>query len=214
MTVHAALAPARTDGAVRAAGWWCLVAGLLGAASGIWLAVVAPQVADDRYSYPLDAGGFTAIQVFFFIQHLGLLAGIVGLGPSGAIGSSRPGRWGVVAAGAGMLLLTVTELLAIAAADSRYPGPGTGLLDGLYGISSLTTAAGLVVAGVAVARAEVWHGPRRWVPFAVGAYVFVPMTPLLFGPFVLARLAIGGWMLLFATLGSALLHRGQPEEGS
>lgn len=206
MTVHAVPAAEHAVGAVRSAGRWCLVAGLLGAASGIWLAVVTPQVADVRYSYPLDSGAFTAIQVFFFVQHLGLLAGIVGLGRSGAVGSSRAGHWGVVAASGGMLLLTATELLAITAADSLYPGPGTGLLDALYGISSLATGAGLVVAGVAVLRARRWQGPRRWAPVAVGAYVFVPMTPLLFGPFVLARLAIVGWMLLFSVLGAALLH--------
>lgn len=214
MTVHAVAAPVRTDGAVSSAGWWCLVAGLLGAACGIWLTVVAPQVAVDRYSYPLDSEAFTAIQVFFFIQHLGLLAGIVGLWRSGASGSSRAGYWGWVAASGGMVLLTATELLAITAADSLYPGPGTGRLDALYGISSLTIGGGLVVAGVAVLRTRRWLGPRRWSPLAAGAYVFVPMTPLLFGPFVLARLAIVGWMLLFSALGAALLQTGRPEEGS
>ena len=37
-----------------------------------------------------------------------------------------------------------------------------------------------------------------------GIFVLVPMMPALMGPFVLARLAITGWMLLFAALGYAL----------
>jgi hypothetical protein len=41
-----------------------------------------------------------------------------------------------------------------------------------------------------------------------GVYVFVPLTPALLGPFVLARLAITGWMLLFAALGWVLLRSG------
>ncbi|HEX2185483.1 MAG TPA: hypothetical protein VHN78_08250 [Chloroflexota bacterium] len=39
---------------------------------------------------------------------------------------------------------------------------------------------------------------------AAGIYVFVPMTPALMGPFLLTRLAITIWMLLFAALGYAL----------
>jgi hypothetical protein len=45
---------------------------------------------------------------------------------------------------------------------------------------------------------------------ATGAYVFAPMGPALVGPFVLARLAIGGWMLLFAALGWVLVRSGAP----
>ncbi len=41
---------------------------------------------------------------------------------------------------------------------------------------------------------------------ALGIYLFAPMTPAIFGPFVVARLAIGGWVLLFAALGWAPLH--------
>jgi hypothetical protein len=35
-------------------------------------------------------------------------------------------------------------------------------------------------------------------------FVFVPMMPALVGPFILARLAITVWILLFAALGYAL----------
>ncbi len=42
-----------------------------------------------------------------------------------------------------------------------------------------------------------------------GVFVFVPMMPALMGPFVLARLAITAWMLLFAALGYALWKVGE-----
>lgn len=188
-------------GSTRVPGLLCLWAGVLGAASGVFLAVVSPAVEENRYSYPLTAVGFVLIQCWFVLQHLGLAAGLVGLRRSAAVGARRVG---VTAAIVGMGLLTATELAAIGAARSTYPGSGTDLLDALYGISSVAIGTGLVGAGVAVLRAEVWRGWRRWLPFALGVYVFVPMFPAMFGGFLTARLAISGWMLLFTLLGWAL----------
>lgn len=206
MTTLAATDSGRTTAAtaIRRPGLLCLWAGVLGAVSGVFLAVVPAAVEDDRYSYPLGATGFVAIQVWFVVQHLGLLAGLVGLGRSGAAGTHR---LGVRVAIAGMALLTATEALAISAARSPYPGGlRTDLLDAGYGVSCMAIGVGLVVAGVAVLRAGVWEGWRRWVPVATGVYVFVPMLPALLGGFLAARLAITGWMLLFAVLGLALVR--------
>lgn len=63
---------------------------------------------------------------------------------------------------------------------------------------------GLIVAGIAVRRRGRWTGWRGVVVLVAGIFVFVPMMPALMGPFVLARLAITFWMLLFAALGYAL----------
>ena len=187
----------------------CVATGLVGAAAAIFLVLVEPAVDDGRYSYPLSPGGFTAIQVFFFVHHLGLLAGLYGLWRSGAAGTSRLGRWGTAGSMAGMALLTVAELAAISAAKSAYPSPRTDMLDGLYGIASMLIGATLIMAGVGVIRAGLWSDWRRYVPLMLGVYVFVPMTPAIFGPFVLARLAIGGWMLGFALLGWAVAKTGR-----
>ncbi|MGL6278755.1 MAG: hypothetical protein ACRC50_04270 [Gaiella sp.] len=183
---------------VRRAGRVCLWAGLLGAVSGVFLVVVPPAVESDRYSYPLTAAGFVAIQVWFAAQHLGLLAGILALGRSGAAGARL---LGVRAAAAGMGLLTLAEIAAIAAAGSSYPSPGTEVLDALYGISVVAIGAGLVAAGIAVVRRDLWRGRSRWLPLVTGLYAFVPMMPLMFMGYLGARLAITGWMLLFAALG-------------
>jgi hypothetical protein len=50
------------------------------------------------------------------------------------------------------------------------------------------------------------------VVLALGIYVFLPLTPAIMGPFVAGRLAIGGWMLLFAVLGLGLTRVRRPEE--
>ena len=189
---------------VNRAGVVCLAAGLLGSVSGIFLAVWPGQVSEDMFSYPLTAGGFTVVQIWFFVQHLGLLTGIAALARAETMAEGRTARWGTGLAVSGMALLAVTELIAITARNSTYPGDGTGLLDALYGVSSLAVGVGLILAGIAVRRRRRWTGWRGLVALATGIFVFVPMTPALMGPFVLARLAITVWMLLFAALGYAL----------
>lgn len=68
------------------------------------------------------------------------------------------------------------------------------------------SGSGLIVARIAVVRAQRWAGWRRWLPLLLGVWVFVPMTPAMFSSFVLGRLAIGGWMGLFGLLGYALMN--------
>lgn len=189
---------------VRRAGAVCMAAGLLGAVSGIFLAVYPGQVTEDMFSYPLTADGFTALQVWFFVQHLGLFAGIMALASAQTMAQGRSARWGTGLAVWGMALLAVTELIAITARNSTYPGDGTALLDVLYGVSTIGVGVGLILAGLAVRRRGLWVGWRGLVVLVIGIFVFVPMTPALMGPFILARLAIAVWMLLFAALGYAL----------
>jgi hypothetical protein len=203
--IHAGTLPAtRVPGWVNRAGAVCLGAGILGAASGILLVVYPGQVSEDMFSYPLTAGGFTVIQIWFFVQHLGLLAGIAALASAAVMAQGRGARWGTGLAVSGMALLAVTELVAITARHSTYPGEGTALLDVLYGVSSVAVGVGLVLAGIAVRNGGRWTGWRGIVVLVAGIFVFVPMMPALMGPFVLARLAITVWMLLFAALGYAL----------
>ena len=79
----------------------------------------------------------------------------------------------------------------------------------LYGIFPLLIGVTMVMPGAAVIRAGQWQGWRQLVPLILGVYVFVPMTPALFGPHELARFAIGSWMLGFAFLGWPLVQTAQ-----
>ena len=189
---------------VSRAGAVCLAAGILGAVSGIGLVVYPAQVSQDMFSYPLTAGGFTVIQIWFFAQHIGLLAGIAALARAAVMAQGRSARWGSGLAVSGMALLAVTELIAISARNSTYPGDGTAFLDMLYGVSSVAVGLGMILAGIAVRNGGRWTGWRGLVALVAGIFVFVPMMPALMGPFILARVAITVWMLLFAALGYAL----------
>ena len=46
--------------------------------------------------------------------------------------------------------------------------------------------------------------PARWLPLALGVYVFVVLIPAVFGPMVAGRIAIGVWLLGYAGLGLAI----------
>ena len=153
--------------------------------------MVEPSVDVDRFSYPLSAGSFAAVQVWFGIHHLGLLAGLLALRWAGALPDTRPARWGWATAVIGMAGLAVTEVVAIAAADADVDSGIVAALGGLYGVTCLAMGVGLILAGVSIWRAQVWEGWRRGVVLALGVWVFVPMFPaLIVTPTDGARLAI------------------------
>lgn len=205
------LAPTRFP-TVATAGLLCIAGAATGVLGAAVLALAPPAVGTDRYSYPLTPAGHVTIQLLFAANHLLLLGGVAGLARSGAAGSGRAGRAGLWTAAAGWILLTLCELRGAMLADSPYPAPATDVLDAAYGISTILIGTGLVAAGVAVARAGVWSGWRRWVTLACGGAVFVVVLPAVFvvipgvDSFLVGRAALGAWMLLFAALGWAV-HR-------
>ena len=84
-------------------------------------------------------------------------------------------------------------------------GPQSGPLDTAYGVATIASGIGLILAGIAVVRTGRWRGWARWTPLALGVLVFVMVIPGLFGTFLEARLAITAWMLAWTALGVALL---------
>ena len=195
---------------IRRAGAVCLVAALAGAASGVHLAAMDPDVSPDRFSYPQGAGEFTAIQVFFVVQHLGLLLGLLALAGSSAVPRTRLGRVGSYGAAAAMAALALMEVVAITARDVAVDSTTASVVGAGYGVVSFAQGVTLVAVGIAIARAGVWQGWPRWVVLAMGVWVFFPMFPALATMTDGARLAIAGWMLLFAVLGAALMLNSSP----
>lgn len=187
-------------------GWLCVIAGLLGAVSGVYLATVSPSVGDDRWSYPFTATGFTWIQLFFAVQHIPLFLVLLAVSWLGVVGRSGMGRAGLVIAVAGMVGLTITEVAAIAARGDDLDTTLVQVLNGVYGVVTIMAGVGLVMAGVAAMRERVWSGWHRVVLLVTGIWVFVPMIPALATSFLGARLAITAWMLLFAAVGWAVVQ--------
>jgi hypothetical protein len=197
---------------VKTAGLLCLVGAVIGVISGLVTAFIPPAVSSDWYSYPYTPTGFLVAQVVFILNHVLLLVGILGLARSGAAGTGLLGRVGLWISVLGMATLTVCEVGAMTLATSPYPSPRTDFMDMSYGVASILIGLGLVLAGVAVARAGEWTGWHRFVALICGVAVFVIVIPGVFGPFLAGRLALVVWMLMFAALGWALYTRARIPE--
>lgn len=197
---------------VKTAGLLCLIGAVIGAIGGLVTGFIPPAVSSDWYSYPYKPSGFLVAEFAFTLNHVLLFVGVLGLSRSGAAGSGSIGRVGVWISLAGLVAFTLCEVRAMTLATSPYPGPGTGFLDTSYGVASILVGVGLMLAGVAVVRANEWTGWRRFIVLICGAALFVIVIPGLFGPFLVARLVLTVWMLMFAALGWALFTQAQAPE--
>jgi hypothetical protein len=199
--VRSSAGEAPAGGRIRTLGLVCLAGGLLGAASVVPMLAVPPMVGADRFSYPFDASWHIVAQVFFALQHLTLLAGVVGLATYCGRYGSRLVRAGLVVAGLGVVTLVGCEVLAATAANEPSDSPWAMTVGSFYGVPMLLIGVGLVIAGLVIARRRMLTGWARWITLATGSYVFVILFPAVFGPNVAGRLAIGGWMLAWVVVG-------------
>ena len=186
------------------AGLLCLVTGILGAVLAGVLLAWPTDVDDSLLRYPFSENGFLTIQTVFAVHHLGLVAGVVALALSGAVGAGKVARAGAWLLVVGTLMLTAAELNTMRYADWTADAANEGLMGATYGISCTVMGVGAIMAGAGVLRARVWSGWRAWTPMVIGVSQFVMLTPGMFGGFVIARLVIGTWMLMFGALGWSL----------
>lgn len=197
---------------VKMAGLLCFVGAIVGAVGGIVTGFIPPVVSPDMYSFPYTPTGFLVAQSVFMLNHVLLLVGILALAYSDAVGSGLLGRAGVGVSVAGMAALTLCEIGAMTLATSPYPSPGTDMMDMAYGVATILIGVGMTLAGISVARAGEWGGWRRFITLACGVAVFVVVLPGVFGPFLVGRIVLTAWMLMFAALGWALFtHARTPE---
>ena len=164
-----------------------------------------PQSPEGHLSYPFTSTGFLVIQTWFFVHHLGLVTVLVALARSGAVGERRLARAGAWLGVVGMVMLTCMELFATRYAEWDTKAANEGVMGAGYGVSTSLVGLGMLGAGVGVLRARIWSGWRRFIPLLLGITLFLVVTPGMFGGFVIARLAIGTWMALYAALGWSLV---------
>ncbi|MBT2555492.1 hypothetical protein [Arthrobacter sp. ISL-5] len=193
-----ALKAAETVRRLGAIGFW---GGIAGALSAVVVSVYPPVVVPEHFSYPFNATGFTIAQVFFAVQHVTMVAAIVALLRTPAVGSSRLARAGLFIGIIGLASLSLLELAAITAAHSVSGDPLYSLIQSLFAIPTMLTGIGLVLGGIGVLRARAWRGAKQFLPLVLGIYVFVPLIPAIMGPHVAGRIGIGIWVLLFGLLG-------------
>lgn len=186
---------------VRRAGVVGAVGGALTAVSGLVVAGIVQPASDvptDMWSDPWSPDALIPVSLLFAGLHALVAVGLLGLAGSGAAGDGRSGRVGVAVAIVGTVVLLVAELASIPIAGHRDDETGPGIVSAVFGIGTLLSAVGLLVAGVATVRAARWQGWRRFAPLATGVALTVllglVMTPALaagIGLYGVGILAIG-----------------------
>lgn len=195
---------------VRRAGAVCLGGGLLGVIEGVVTLAWSPQVPEERFSYPFDEFWFVIAELAYAFQHLLLVAGGVALLWLPVVRASRVALIATRVAVTGLVLLVVAELSALSLYDAAMDSSLTTVITSLFTLPILLIGVGLTVAGVALLRQGAEGGTRaRRIAAAVlapGVYTFVVLVPTVNLPDPVGRIGIGGWMLLFAVLGYALIR--------
>lgn len=148
-------------------------------------------------AYALGAAPVVWFSVVLAVLHLGQIAAAIALWRTGLAGTGALARAGLGLWLLGGLAYVVGELLYLTANP---------LTDAVFGVASLASGVGPILAGIAVLRVGRWTGPGRFLPLAIGVYVFVVLTPVLFATSA-GLLAVAGWNVLWLLLGLALYAR-------
>ena len=162
----------------------------------------ASPVSDEQLSYPwADATAITTSLLWGTTQVL-FVVGLVAFARSGAA-PSKAGQVGGRLAVAGALLYVVAHAISLIAYDAALGDPIAVVVLACFGVGTLLSAVGLIMAGTAALRSGVWSGWRRYTPLALGIWTaallplqFTPALPVAVGIYALAAMALGLSMII------------------
>ena len=130
------------------------------------------DLSDDMWRYPWSSSGaFVAFTIFSAVLHGLVIVGLLAFGRTGAAGSSRAATSGVALAVTGTALLLVGELASIPIRQAEIDSTSAGLVGAIFGLASLVSTIGFLLAGWATLNSGVWHGWRRFTPLATGLWL-------------------------------------------
>jgi len=195
---------------IRRAGLLGAVGGALTVISGVVVqGIVQPasDVSDEMWSYPWSSDALVPVSLGYAAFHVLVFVGFLGFARSGVAGPGRSAHVGTVVALTGTAVLFAAEVLSIPIAEQRMDDTGAGLVGACFGLGSLLSAIGFIVAGIATVRAGRWDGWRRFVPLATGIWLAA-----LIGLAVTPALALGVTLygLFIVALGVALWTQPTP----
>lgn len=196
--------PRRTDLRGAAPGVLLIIAGAVQGDGALITAAYRSDspISDDQLSYPWDgATAITTSLIWGGIQVL-VVIGLMAFARSGAAATTA-GRVGARLAVAGATLYVVAHALSLVAYDAAIDEPMAITVMSCFGIGTLLTASGMIMAGTSTLRSASWSGWRRFTPLALGAWM-VAMTPLQFTPAL--PVAVGTYALAVMALGLAMIQ--------
>ena len=164
----------------------------------------ASPVSDEQLSYPWNGATAITTSLTWGLTQLLIVVGLMALARSGAVPTAT-GRAGGRLAVTGALLYVVAHALSLVAYDAALDDPiSVGVLS-CFGVGTLLTAVGLIMAGTVALRSGVWSGWRRRTPIVLGVWMVV-MMPLQFTAAL--PVAVGVYALAVMALGLALIVEG------
>lgn len=161
----------------------------------------ASPVSDQQLSFPWEGGTAITTSLIWGITQVMLVVGFAAFARSGAA-SSRAGQVGARLAVAGGLLYVVAHALSLAGSDAAIDDPIAVAVMVCFGVGTLLTAIGLIMAGTATLRSGVWSSWRRCTPLVLGAWM-VAMMPLQFTAALPA--AVGIYAVAVTAFGLAMI---------
>ncbi len=194
---------------LRKAGIACIAGALITAigATASQIAQASTAVSDELWSYPWSSGTFVAVSLLWGIAHVLIFIGLLGLRRSGLAGPTRAAAVGLALALTGTALLLVGELTSLPFRDQNVDDTGPGVVGAVFGLGTILSAIGLILAGKATLQAGLWQDWRRFTPLVTGIWTLV-LVGLVFTKVMAVGIAIYGLCLL--ALGVALYTRPSP----
>ena len=161
----------------------------------------ASPVSDEQLSYPWDGATAITTSLIWGITQVLIVVGLIALARSGAAPTAA-GRVGGRLAVGGAVLYVIAHGLSLVGYDAALDDPISVAVLSCFGIGTVLTAIGLIVAGAATLRCGVWEGWRRYTPLGLGVWM-VAMMPLQFTPAL--PIAVGVYALAVMALGLAMI---------
>jgi hypothetical protein len=168
----------------------------------------ASPISDEQLSYPWAGATAITTSLIWGVTQVLIVVGLMAFARSGAA-PTKTGRVGARLSVAGALLYVTAHALSLVAYDAPLDDPISVAVLSCFGVGTLLTAGGLIMAGTSTLRSGVWAGWRRYTPLVLGAWM-VAMMPLQLTPAL--PLAVGIYALLVMALGLAMILEGLESE--
>lgn len=209
MTTHSAQPTTTTQPAgpgqrsAAAAGLLTIIAGAVQGDGALITAAYrnASPVSDEQLSYPWAGATAITTSLIWGITQVLIVVGLLAFARSGAAPTAA-GRVGGRLAVGGAVLYVIAHGLSLVAYDAALDDPISIAVLSCFGIGTVLTAIGLIIAGAATLRSGVWAGWRRYTPIGLGVWM-VAMMPLQFTSAL--PVAVGIYALAVIALGLAMI---------
>ena len=194
-------------------GYAAVASAVIALAVGLTDLLADDSVPKSQWSYPLTPTVLWYVSVALALVHVLQALGFVGIAIAQPYGASRAAHVTTWVAVGGFVLFAVAELLSGAIGGQDNDSGAAGVVGGVFGVATLLTAIGGVVAGIAILRRRQWTGPGAWSVLLTAVAILLLVTPAnISGAQVPRTVALLVWSLLFVPLGLAVA-RSRPADG-